>query len=726
MAEEHLIREFIAEAVEHLFALEPNLLRLEKDPQNRDLVQEIFIATHGIKGTAAYVGLTHISNFTHALETLLDQLRKETLRATPELIDALLQGMDALKLLIQHVSMGKPAPDTSDIEARLTNWQPAAANATPSPASQPISAVTLYGVAVDPEDAEIFADIAGQQVEFMAFSFDRLRDALTQNPAQASATVAALTKAVSTIQSSAELLKIDHLSATIAAHLKFLASLEAPTHFIDEHDVDEIARMIAVFRDITARLTASAQTHPETAAAAPDEKKAAASIPLPPPLPPVEAGIGQHTLRVNAERVDELLNLVGELVINRARTMQVGQEIKAMYEDLRTGGSPLANAPTAEQKSYLRRLKRLKEQFDGVTLDLGRLTSQMQESTMRIRMVPVAQVVNRFPRMVRDLSRYAGKDVDMRIFGAETELDKTVVDVLGEPLIHLIRNAIDHGIESPEEREQAGKPRQGIITMSACHEGNQVIIEIQDDGRGIDAERVKKKAVQLALISPQDADALEYREAIALIFQSGFSTVETVSTLSGRGVGLHLVKRYLEKINGSVDVDSAPGKGCVFTIKLPLTLAIIPALMVSVGGDIFAIPLTAVEEAVRIVPQEIKTIESHRVVRLRERMVPLFELAELFGADFFANAPAESRDTPFLYGVVVSDGFREIGVIVDSVVGESDIVIKPLESDQVHVEGISGASIRGDGQVSLVIDSVSLIHLAIKHIQQAHRSRQKL
>jgi two-component system chemotaxis sensor kinase CheA len=363
-------------------------------------------------------------------------------------------------------------------------------------------------------------------------------------------------------------------------------------------------------------------------------------------------------------------------------------------------------------------------------------------------MIPISQVVNRFPRMVRDLSRQAGKEIEIDIHGSETELDKTVVDVIGDPLIHIIRNAIDHGIELPEDRQTAGKSPQGKIILSAYHQGNQVVIEVEDDGKGIDLGLVKNKAIRQHLITPQEADVLQNKEIAYLIFQTGFSTVETVSNISGRGVGLHVVKRYLERLNGTIELDTTPGKGSTFTIKLPLTLAIIPALMVGVRSETFALPLTSVEEAIRISEQEIRTIESREVIRLRERMVPLVHLADLLGEmvlraqdivsgmkdEMFRSESSELEDQTLdelypaqdqriqsgekLHGVIISDGLREVGLLVDFLIGESDIVIKSLDDELINVAGVSGASIQGDGQIALVLDAASLIDLAIKRFQQ--------
>lgn len=775
MVEENLIREFIAEADEYLFLLEPNLLRLEKDPHNTELLDEIFLATHSIKGTASYVGLSHISSFTHSLESLLDRLRKGEVQVSPQLVDVLLQGLDTLKILINRVSLGKPPPDTSVIVEKLAQCQPDETNnpkenvqsnegngseAQDIPESHSYSNMSfeirsmepvLSGAeGIDPEDAEIFADIANQQIEFMHLVLDSILESLKNDDTSQEQTnykISSLIKAFRKIRSSATLLNVETLDAIFEEHASFFSELEDPEHIMNEHDMSHIAEILEILEYMTKAISEYSEEEPATVAVEQEQQE-----PFPPSFSLSSPSLDMsHTLRVNAERVDYLLNLVGELVINRARLVQISQEMKTIYEDLRTGDTDLNATSPVQKKRNTRLFKRLKERFDEIILDLERLTNQMQEGTMRIRMVPIGQVIGRFPRMVRDLSRQAGKDVNVRIFGAETELDKTVVDILADPLIHIIRNAIDHGIEDPEVRVKQGKPAQGTITLSAYHEGNQVIIEIEDDGKGIDVQGVKQKALQQGIIHSKEVDSLQDLELANLIFLGGFSTVETVSSLSGRGVGLNVVKRYLEKINGSIELETLSGKGSKFTIKLPLTLAIIPALMVGVRTEVFAIPLISVEEAIRILLEDIKTIESHKVIHLRDQMIPLFGLADLLGITMLDDRNAvdetwkhddsisrltesgmristsrnQGGDHDKFYGVIISDGFREIGLLVDSLLGESDIVIKSLNDDLVNVKGFSGASIQGDGQVSLVIDVGSLIDLAIEHLRHEHRSRGK-
>ncbi len=748
MVEENLIREFIAEAEEHVFTLEPNLLRLEKEPYNRELIDEIFLATHNIKGTASYVGLSHISHFTHSLESLLDLLKKGTIQVSSGLIDALLQGVDMLQLLIRHVTLGQPIPDTTAITQILAQWQQvenakpenvsassAEQHATLSDQRQSTAdlAISFRDMGrLDPEDVEVFSDIAEQQLEFMEFSLEKARASLSKDDdmarQEAEDAFTGIRQAFQNILSSAAILELGALDDMLAAHQHILAVNETP----EPHHIEGISGIIHLLRDVTALLG----SHSSGGEREDTSQQSLQTSAMPTSSSPVVKAIQGHTLRVEAERVDFLLNLVGELVIGRARLTQIGQEIRSIYESVRSGSLDVndSSSGSGQRKKMIRVFKRLKEHFDEVHQKLGHLTNQMQEGTMRMRMVPIDQVVNRFPRMVRDLSRQAGKEVEVHIDGAETELDKTVIDMLGEPLIHIIRNAVDHGIEMPDVREDVGKSRCGTIAISAHHEGNQVIIEIEDDGKGIDVRNVREKALQQQLITRQEAESCSQDDILRLIFHGGFSTVETVSSLSGRGVGLNVVKRYLEKINGSIELQSSPGAGCTFIIRLPLTLAIIPALMIRVKTEIFAIPLTSVEEAIRIAPQEVMTIESHEVIRLRERMVSLFDLADLFGTTVFAKTSSscifddetitsEYETEEQMYAVIVSDGFQEVGVLVDAFLGESDIVIKPLTDDLVSVDGISGASIRGDGQISLVIDPASLITLATQHIRTNHHTR---
>ena len=416
--------------------------------------------------------------------------------------------------------------------------------------------------------------------------------------------------------------------------------------------------------------------------------KAAAVAPAPSAKRP---GVKNQTIRVDIERLDLLLNLVGELVINRTRISDIATTL----------GRALAANGHAENGV----VSLAKDLSESSTL-LARTTNEIQESIMKVRMVPIGQVFDRFPRMVRDLAKARGKEIRLEIAGAETDLDKTIVDEVGEPLMHLVRNCIDHGIETPDARETHGKARHGTIRLNAHHEGNQVIVEISDDGAGIDLVRVRARGVKLGLID--EADRLSDREIVELIFAPGFSTADEVTDVSGRGVGMDVVKKNILHLKGVFDVDTVPGEGTTFTIKLPLTLAIIQALLVRVADELYSIPLDAVIESQRIDAGDVRTVHGGEVITLRGQVVPLIRVGEFFRLD----AP---RDPNKVMIVIVGLQGRQVGLVVDSFQGEQEIVIKPLSEMIGRIAGISGATILGNGSISLIIDVHSLVAGAYGH-----------
>ena len=386
------------------------------------------------------------------------------------------------------------------------------------------------------------------------------------------------------------------------------------------------------------------------------------------PLP----GAAGRTLRIDIDKLDRMLNLTGEIVIAQGRLRRMIEKA-----EFRSGREIL------EMQSETERLFR-----------------DLQDEVMKVRMVPIGQVFDRFPRLVRDVAKARGKEVQLVISGAETDLDKTIVDEVGEPLMHLLRNNVDHGIESPEERERMGKPRVGTITLNAYHEGNQIIIEVSDDGGGINLEKVRARGIKQGLISAEDR--LTDREIIELIFTPGFSTAEVVSDVSGRGVGMDVVKRNISRLKGVFDVDTAPGQGTRFTIKLPLTLAIIQALLVRVADELYAIPLDSVIESQRVEMADVRTVHGNEVITLRGQVVPLVRIAEFFEL-------GGERDPDKVMIVIVGLQGRQVGLVVDSFEGEQEIVIKPLSDVVGRIAGISGATILGNGSISLIIDVHSLV-----------------
>lgn len=399
----------------------------------------------------------------------------------------------------------------------------------------------------------------------------------------------------------------------------------------------------------------------------------------------------EQTIRVDVARLDSLMNLVGELVLSRNRIGQISGELEKKFEG-----------------------EFLIEQLMETTSQIGLITTELQLAVMKTRMVPIGKVFNKFPRMVRDLSREKNKEIELIISGEETELDKSVVEEIGDPLIHMIRNSVDHGVESPEERKRAGKSTKGTVFLSAYHEGNHIVIEIRDDGKGMDANKLKQKAVEKGVISVEEAKNLDNEGAFNLIFKPGFSTADKITSISGRGVGMDVVKTNIEKLNGIINIESELGVGTRFRMKLPLTLAIIQALLVDVSGEVFAVPLVSVVETVRINIKEIHSFEGREVLKLRDSVLSLIRLDEIY--------ELEGSYKDDIYVVVVGLAEKKLGFIVDKLVGQEEIVIKSLGEYLNGNVGIAGATIMGDGRVRLIIDVAGVIDIAGK---MPRRSRKK-
>ena len=391
------------------------------------------------------------------------------------------------------------------------------------------------------------------------------------------------------------------------------------------------------------------------------------------------------TIRVDVGRLDHLMNLVGELVLGRNRLTQIVSNV----ED--NPGS----------KDFAHQLNETSSQIDFITTEL-------QTAVMKTRMVQIGKVFNRFPRLVRDIAREFSKEIDLIIQGEETELDKSIIEEISDPLVHLIRNAADHGIESPTVRESIGKPRRGTIHLSAGHEGNHIVIEIQDDGAGIDPEKIKQKALEKGLITQEEANEMKPEDTYSIIFIPGFSTAQKVSSVSGRGVGMDVVKTNITKLNGMISVESSVGKGTRFTLKLPLTLAIIQGLLVKVGGETFAVPLSSVLEVVHTPKEAISTVHGRPVIRLREIVLPLVDISDIL------EVPGQDESTQVFYTVVVGIGTHKFGIVVDRLIGQKEIVIKPLGAYLKNIPGIAGSTILGDGRVIMILDAGELLRLAQK------------
>ncbi|MDR1411138.1 MAG: chemotaxis protein CheA [Spirochaetaceae bacterium] len=505
---------------------------------------------------------------------------------------------------------------------------------------------------------------------------------------------------------------------------------------------------------------AQAAPAPKPAPAAPAAEAPAAPKP---PAPVKQAGgasgedakkAGKEAgaiLRVDSKRIDDLLNLVSETVITKATFNQISlqfgelqaelrnietkyrEEIKDLFDSLPDYLESIENGKSVKDirkqigeeygdifspfDAFDTFLKTIIGKYRATSQNLGRITGELQEGVMRIRMVPISQIFSRFPRLVRDLSKTLNKKINLVIEGEETELDKSVIEDLLDPIMHSVRNSIDHGVESQEERKAAGKPEEGMVILKAANEGNMILIEIADDGKGIDVDAVKAKAVERGIISANKV--LTDVEAFNLIFEPGFSTAKSITAISGRGVGLDVVRRSIEKLNGTVTVTSEKGKGTKFIIKLPLTLAIIQGLLVRVGSEIYSIPITSVIESLRVKPEEIRRIDNYEVFNIRNDVVSLLRLNRLFGIK-----SEENSDYHFI--VIVGTAEKKMGFMVDSLIGEEDVVIKPLRDQYTNSPGIAGASILGDGSVSLIIDVSQLLELGLRKEIESRRARESV
>ena len=462
-----------------------------------------------------------------------------------------------------------------------------------------------------------------------------------------------------------------------------------------------------------------------------------------------------ETLRVDIDRLDQLMNLAGQLVISKARFSQIGDSLKACVggkQSLQTMNSVFsslnriasATVDASGEKSQLlaefdairSQARRIQAELETIQRDveavqqirgnindlgeaihqLGRVSDGIQQSVMDTRMVPIGPLFTRFKRVVRDITRVNGKSVRLIISGEKTELDKRMIDELGDPLIHMVRNSVDHGVELPEDREALGKPREGTVTLDAFHRGNSIYIQVTDDGKGLDPDRILRKALDKGIISEADAEKMTPHQIYQLIWEPGLSTAEKVTEVSGRGMGMDIVKSKIEDINGTVDLDSTPGQGTRLTIKLPLTLAILPSLMVEVEGDIFAMPMESIVEIVRVSRKELTTVQGLWTARIRGRVISLVSLDEVLSWNRPSTAASFEGETTL---VIVGEAGQEIGLAVDRVLGEEDVVIKSMAENYQNVAGIAGASILGDGRVSLILDTSALIDMSSR---QAVRS----
>ncbi len=778
---EELLKDFFAEADQQVETLESNILVIENDPTNHEAIDEIFRAAHTLKGGSATVEMNELSSFTHVVEDLLDEIRSDKVQITEPVVDILLSSIDIIKTMLEERSNGsvyqedvQPTIDTlrSFIPADSGNKKTkkksgsglmaAAAPQPAKPASAPAAKPEGLPTLSEYELLEMKeACTGGNKLWCISVVFDESNPMNSVGGIQVFAVLKNHGSILRTIPDFDELYEdefhqnVYYYLATketgaqlVEASTLTDVTLSSNAIALDGSEVVKSAPVAAAAPSASAPEQKEESAASETAdkAAAPAQKTAAAKKPA--------AGATGHSssgsvLRVDPKRIDYLMNLVSETVITKAAFNQAALLIGDLQNQLQT--------IEGDYKEKIRRLldqvpkmvdsvqngttvKEVKAQinenfgdlfsmFDGFdaafkttaskfrssTQNLGRVAGELQEGVMKIRMVQINQIFSRFPRVVRDLSRELNKKINLVIEGEETELDKAVVEDLLDPIMHCVRNSLDHGIEHPEDRLEAGKPEEGTVTLKASNEGNMIVIEIIDDGAGIDVEKVRKKAIERGLIHPNKI--ISDHDAYQLIFEPGFSTADKITNVSGRGVGLDVVKTSIEKLNGTVVVTSEKGLGTKFCIRLPLTMAIIQGLLVRVATEVYSIPIASVIESVRVKKEEISTIDNYEVLNVRNEVISIIRLDRLFGLK-------NKTESEYNFIVIVGTTDKKIGVMVDALIGEEDVVIKPLRDQFTNSPGIAGASILGDGSVSLIIDVSQLLELGVKQELIARQERE--
>jgi two-component system chemotaxis sensor kinase CheA len=626
---QEILEDFLVEAFELIDQIDQDLVELEANPEDLELLNRIFRVAHTIKGSSSFLNFDVLTKLTHHMEDVLNKARRAELVITPEIMDVVLESIDMMKALLHGIrDYGNDTDvgiDIDDICARLT--------------------------AISNKDEILPA-----------------KEESKEDKPDSSAQSSKEDKPSSSSESSQE----EEIDVSKLSDEEIEAEIERLLKERKEED-----------RKRKAAKKAKEASQPEAKESAP-AKKPAPKKPQAKKAAPAKKGSSiEQTIRVEVKRLDDLMNLIGELVLGKNRLIKIYDDVEERYEG----------------EQFL-------EELNQVVSSISIVTTDLQIAVMKTRMLPIAKVFNKFPRMVRDLSRELGKSIELEITGEETELDKSIVEEIGDPLVHIIRNSCDHGIEEPSVRATTNKPEKGLIELKAYHEGNHIVIEITDDGKGLDPDLLKMKAMEKGLITEREADAMSDKEAFNLIFKPGFSMAKQVTNVSGRGVGMDVVRTNIEKLNGIIDIDSELGRGTVIKLKIPLTLAIIQSLLVGAQEEYYAIPLASVLETVRVPIDDIYTIEGKNVLRLRDEVLSLVRLSDVFGV----KQVFEGGD--MTYVVVIGLAESKLGVMVDTLIGQEEIVIKSMGDYLQGIEGIAGATIRGDGRVTLIVDVAALMEMA--------------
>lgn len=661
---------FIDESREHLQVLNESLLELEKNPGDLEIVNRIFRAAHTLKGMAATMGYNDLANLTHIMENVLDEIRNGKIEVSPDILDTIFLAIDDLESMVLSIENG--GDGSRDVSSCIQKLEQITSGVTirNEQSKSSIENETPLHIVYEPYEQTVIQQALEEGFNCLEIKVTLRTDCLLK--------LARVFMVFDVLEKDGEIVKtiptVEELEAENFDNEFILAYITKDAEDVVEQKIMKIAEIELV--DITKidkqTLSAGEDKRAEEAVSTTEAANETTIEKTEELNTTTKKRTANKTIRVNIERLDILMNLFEELVIDKGRLEQIAQDLN--HPEL---------SETVEKMS--------------------RVSSDLQNIILHMRMVPVETVFNRFPRMIRQLSKELNKQLELEIIGAETELDRTVIDEIGDPIVHLLRNAVDHGIESPEERVAKGKSPTGKITLRAYHSGNHVFIEIEDNGSGINKEKVVEKAISKGMITSQDAKLLTEQEAYELILSPGFSTAEKISDISGRGVGLDVVKATIESLGGSITIESEEGVGSKFSIQLPLTLSIISSLLVEIGHEKYAIPLSSIIETAIIHRSQILSAHSQPVIDFRGNILPVIPLKQLF------HVETSEEEDEYVSIVIVRKADKMAALIVDSFIGQQEIVLKSLGNYLKDVFAISGATILGDGQVALIIDCNALI-----------------
>lgn len=671
---------FIEESKEHLQACSEHLLELEKNPDDLTIVGEIFRSAHTLKGMSATMGFEDLADLTHKMENVLDAIRNEKIHVTPEILDVVFESVDHLEEMVMDIANGGDGKrDVSSTVAKLKLIESGESVVAEVAATATVETEVLGASALEYDSFEQTVITQSFEQDFNAFEITvRLREDCLLKAARVFMVFEILEKDGDVIKSSPTVEKLEDEQFDQQFHVAYVTKESAEDIQKKLLKVSEVEEVIVV--SLTAEQFKYSEREETTAEVVGVKEGSSVVTSAPTPVKTPEkaptaktAAVGNKTIRVNIERLDILMNLFEELVIDRGRLQSIASEVN--HSELNE---------TVERMS--------------------RVMGDLQTIILTMRMVPVETVFNRFPKMIRQLSRDLNKKINLEIIGAETELDRTVIDEIGDPLVHLIRNSVDHGIENPEARLAKGKPEEGTVVLRAYHSGNYVFIEIEDDGAGINRDKVLAKAISKGVVTQEQSLSMSDKQINELILASGFSTADVISDVSGRGVGLDVVKTTIESLGGNISIESTQDVGSIFSIQLPLTLSIISVMLVEIEKEIYAIPLSSIIETSIIRSSDIMNAHNQKVIDFRGKVVPLVFLEEIF------EVPSkEAQDDEFRSVVIVRKGEKLAGLVVDSFIGQQEIVLKSLGNYLTNIFAISGATILGNGKVALIVDCNALI-----------------